>query len=1355
MKSSTRLDSAIFQLTPTRTRYDLIITANGKTEKIASGLLNPFLAHLKTAQDQIAKGGYSILLQPEPGSGATWFTKGTVEMFVRFVSTPEILERVYTIESEILQIEEAISIQGNSHMGLSTVEDCQAKPVGSSEGSKPMTDGNEEKAIVLYKSDAHPPEANGSIAQEGNSKVQLLKVLETRKTVLQKEQGMAFARAVAAGFDIDHMTPLVSFAECFGALRLIDACLRFIDLWKGKHETGQWLEIEAAEAMTNRSGFSAMDASGIMPSSVANKQNESRGDSASENNRKEGIDSSADEKRPMDHQVPVGQQQYIQGPFPHPMFPPWPVHSPPGTLPVYQPYPAQGIPYYPNYLGNGPFYQSPYPPMEDSRFNVGHRAGQKRHSMDSIDSNIESEQGDLELEKEASQSRGPWKRAGRSDKKQSGMVVIRNINYVTSKRKNSSGSESQSASDSDSDNEAVDLHKSSLSLKRKGSQAKSMDESNSHDKEETSYGKETDGGHWQAFQNFLLRDADEHNHAANQGMFSSEKNVQIKRRLNTVGDDPLTVVGREQAEVQGGRITEFHKVNGNATRMLRTSNDEILPSRGEGHYSNGRGSTDEQMDVQYTEINGRKVAYRRAANEDFMIFGRKNQSYFVSSSDPLVVNGYMPHTTNNLDRSLPQDMTDESFIVPSRSMLLDQVGPNDRTAINMDSELPSTIQKPENSDNRTGNHVSYEPDDLSLMPERRTEKRTIGYDAALDYDMQVRVKQGLKKSDKDRKSKLASDASDKMKTVGPIRKAKPSKMNLSDDARARAEKLRTFKADLQKMKKEQEKEDLKRLEALKIERQKRIAARGSSTAARSPSPLQPKKQIPTKLTFSSHRGSKFSDSEPGSSSPLQRSKIRPASLGSVESQKASKTSKSSNGNHLSGNRLTRSASSLPESRKVSSGVIPDSKTSMTRIRRLSEPKTISSPVLPVKTPSAELISKRKVSTEPESKKTPSAELVSKRKVSNEPESKKTPSAELVSKRKVSNEPESKKTRSAELVSKRKVSNEPESKKISAIIDLDRIKAATLPELKIRTSKGPSDVGQNKSAPKEMTQNVNGKKSSETSGSTELNKNNDKHTHQSDVDDKPVIEKTVVMLECEKPSIPVVHASAERLGVRKEHYNNRDKVEKNEMVSEYAAIQALASAMDGVDVEPIQRQLGAQPRSYEVTTSHPEKEPPKTSSIHIAEKPYQAPNVRLSSSENSEYGKEPSTSLETVTTGVENTKAQVLSGFRNLKLEMIPEAVEKPHVKDSPKGFRRLLKFGRKNHSSAGSELSVESDHASVNGSEVDDNATNAASSSEVHTSKNLISQDKTPAGSTSKKSSRHFSLLSPFRSKTSAKKLIT
>jgi len=41
--------------------------------------------------------------------------------FVRFVSTPEVLERVTTIESDILQIEDAIAVQGNDCLGLRSV----------------------------------------------------------------------------------------------------------------------------------------------------------------------------------------------------------------------------------------------------------------------------------------------------------------------------------------------------------------------------------------------------------------------------------------------------------------------------------------------------------------------------------------------------------------------------------------------------------------------------------------------------------------------------------------------------------------------------------------------------------------------------------------------------------------------------------------------------------------------------------------------------------------------------------------------------------------------------------------------------------------------------------------------------------------------------------------------------------------------------------------------------------------------------------------------------------------------------------------------------------------------------------
>uniref|UniRef100_A0A0A9DTG2 Uncharacterized protein n=1 Tax=Arundo donax TaxID=35708 RepID=A0A0A9DTG2_ARUDO len=116
------------------------------------------------------------------------------------------------------------------------------------------------------------PVQNETTAQEENSKVQLLRVLESRKTVLRKEQAMAFARAVAAGFDIENLGYLIAFAERFGASRLMKACSQFIELWKQKHETGQWIEVEP-EAMSMRSEFPPFNASGIVFMGDNMKQN--------------------------------------------------------------------------------------------------------------------------------------------------------------------------------------------------------------------------------------------------------------------------------------------------------------------------------------------------------------------------------------------------------------------------------------------------------------------------------------------------------------------------------------------------------------------------------------------------------------------------------------------------------------------------------------------------------------------------------------------------------------------------------------------------------------------------------------------------------------------------------------------------------------------------------------------------------------------------------------------------------------------------------------------------------------------------------------------------------------------------
>ncbi|KAI3469786.1 hypothetical protein Pfo_026449 [Paulownia fortunei] len=1307
MKPSTRLSSAVFQLTPTRTRCDLIIIANDRKEKIASGLLNPFLAHLKTAQDQIAKGGYSIVLEPETDIDATWFTKATLERFVRFVSTPEILERVYTIETEILQIEEAIAMQSSNDSGQSIVQDHQGKPLEGCEANKSAPNANEEKAIVLYKPGAPLPEANGSCLQEGNSRVQLLKVLESRKTMLQKEQGMAFARAAAAGFDIDHMAPLASFADCFGALRLMDACSRFLDLWKSKHETGEWLDIEASEALSTRSDFSAMNASGIILSATHNKHGESNHELASEDNGKSGSTCDADNPAPND------QQEYFQGQFPHIVFPPWPMHAPPGAQPVFQAYPVQGIPYYQAYTTSGPFFQPPHHPMEHSQSNLGHQSGQKMQSLDGRESNTGLETWELDrtrslddTDAEVSCSRKPRKKAGGSNKKQSGMVVIRNINYITSKD-NKSESESNSDSDIDTEDENSEaddhdaIHRNrKRSSKSKGNHLKSVDKLNFSNDEASNFGKDTDDGHWQAFQNCLLRGSDEDAYAVNEGMFAMEKDVIIKRRANTVSVDQLALGAWDTGEIQDTRMSDIHRISGSTSCRPRGSGDDALFCRVDHDF---RGSND-QTDIQFAETNGRKIL-SRTTHEDFIIGSQQDQAIFRNSSDPLGVNSFEA-AANKMDRESAHGMADETFIVPFRSVSIDQVGQADRTAIDVDSEIPLSHKKLDSEGNR--NKVYYEPDDLSLMPERGTEKSPVGYDLALDYEMQVCAegsqekvgkdvteKGGLRKTDKERRSKVTSDSVYKQRTGGHLTKGKPLKMSPSEDARIRAERLRSYKADLQKMKKEKEEAEVKRLEDLKLERQKRIAAKGSSTSGK-PSALSPQtKQFPAKLSPATNRGSKFIDSEAGSSSPLLRSKIR-TSLGSIESLKASKAIKLSGGSHMAGNGLTRSSSSLSEMKRESNGGTPDSKASMARLRRLSEPKTVTNP--PVT---------------------------------------------------------SMKARSAEAVSKRKLSEGPEKNKISAIINLDKSKAATLPELKIKTSKSNINAGENISAVKD--QSVNGIKPSTFCENAELNVSSCNTAHQIDADDNPVVEKTVVMLEYEKPSLPTVQSSEGKSELWNQRYDDRDKGEKSDVTSELAPIHAPPSLMDGVDRDLIICQLQKQSDSNEVRTAYSEKDPPNFANVTAAEKTYQDPSARVSFVEDPctgqlECGQAFQVSSELMSRVDKTVKAHVPYA-ETLKVDKDPVNSEKTLAKESSKGLRRLLKFGKKNHTSSSVDQSFDLDCTCVDDTEHNDNARNTASPSEVCTLKNLISQDETStAGNASQKISRHFSLFSPFRSKTSEKK---
>ncbi|XP_022715337.1 uncharacterized protein LOC111274727 isoform X2 [Durio zibethinus] len=205
MKSDTLLDFAIFQLSPKRSRCELFVSSNGITEKLASGLVKPFVTHLKVAEEQVALSLQSIKLEVEKSKNAeTWFTKGTLERFVRFVSTPEVLVVVNTFDAEMSQLEAARRIYSQG------VGD---QPSGALGG-----------------------DGAGLTAAADATKRELLRAIDVRLIAVQQDLATAFTRASAAGFNSDSVSELQQFADRFGAHPLNEACTKFMSLCQRRPE---------------------------------------------------------------------------------------------------------------------------------------------------------------------------------------------------------------------------------------------------------------------------------------------------------------------------------------------------------------------------------------------------------------------------------------------------------------------------------------------------------------------------------------------------------------------------------------------------------------------------------------------------------------------------------------------------------------------------------------------------------------------------------------------------------------------------------------------------------------------------------------------------------------------------------------------------------------------------------------------------------------------------------------------------------------------------------------------------------------------------------------------------------------
>ncbi|GAV61404.1 hypothetical protein CFOL_v3_04931 [Cephalotus follicularis] len=201
MKSETPLDYAVFQLSPNRSRCELFVSSYGNTEKLASGLVKPFVTHLKVAEEQVAQAAQSIKLEVKRcNNEESWFTKGTLERFVRFVSTPEVLELVSTFDVEMSQLETARRIY--------------------SQGVEDQLSG----ALV--------GDGTGATAAADATKRELLRAIDVRLEAVRHDLTTASARASAAGFNPETVFELQFFADQFGARRLDEACTQFISVWQ-------------------------------------------------------------------------------------------------------------------------------------------------------------------------------------------------------------------------------------------------------------------------------------------------------------------------------------------------------------------------------------------------------------------------------------------------------------------------------------------------------------------------------------------------------------------------------------------------------------------------------------------------------------------------------------------------------------------------------------------------------------------------------------------------------------------------------------------------------------------------------------------------------------------------------------------------------------------------------------------------------------------------------------------------------------------------------------------------------------------------------------------------------------------
>ncbi|PKI37610.1 hypothetical protein CRG98_041903 [Punica granatum] len=869
MDSVTRLDYALFQLTPTRTRCDLVIFSGKANEKLASGLLEPFLSHLKCAKDQISKGGYSITLR----SDAPWFTKATLERFVRFVSTPEVLERFVTLEREIAQIEK--SIQSNELPN----NDAAADP----EGKSMLGEGSSKKSSTFsFPKDGS---ADSDNVLEENSKVRLQRVLETRRAVLHKEQAMAYARALVAGFELDYIDDLISFADAFGAYRLREACVNFINLCQEKSEDRLWIDEIAAMKAFSRPDLPYLGTSGIILAGEDNDRGSQmmnlQDGGPSLGQRNGSMDTSITDST-MSHgsfdasQVPtVPTDGRAQMPFT------WPNHLPqymnnfqgpifPQVPPYQQGYPFPGV-----QVPSSHYLRWPPNLDSDAQSYKSSSRSKKKHSHEKFSKTLEEEEE--EEEEGSSTEASDSSRLNRNvqngkkhGKKSSRKVVIRNINYIASERDigEKIGSSEGSSSDDDDFKHQVEKAVESLHSRRKSSSSSNHQkkrESKHHRHEGEMAGEDNKTGRannseaeiksspWDAFQSLLMRDEEP-------AKFQEEKLVQEKSKGGSlfahevesgilkppaVSDDSFIIRENDVGAVGSAEVEELGASQSDRPIVKKRGSeleDSLFVNRVEGSGTFYSPSSD------FAAVASSTVKVQREG--DWFIRSQANDSANRGESfdlRPVFADSSFGGGISQVDMKRDKFLADDSFMIKGRAASGDQESGSRLMAdISIVPEIVETKNTQKESHER-----NFEPDDLYMMLDRNVDMESAGatWTPEMVYENNVplndvsRRQSDVETVDGDETKLPPNGMREKSGKISTKEgKSKPVNAFLGRnrlDMTSRTKKPTSgSRVPAPKNKAEKDEENRRRKEELLIQRQKRIAERSANNGRK---PVAPKK----------------------------------------------------------------------------------------------------------------------------------------------------------------------------------------------------------------------------------------------------------------------------------------------------------------------------------------------------------------------------------------------------------------------------------------------------------------------------------------------------------------------------------